>query len=270
MRPRGDSDLEARDPVGRAVRQAQPARHARHQLVLVDRQDAESRCSSIGMHGGDRCVEVRHGHPPPRHRREGERPAAGLAPACRRGRTRRVPVPSGGDSALTAPKASRPGAPASRSIQPPAASAARRRARDRSLGIGGDVHRADTDLRQPADADEIERGAHGAECRRTHRHAAPVRAGGPRGWVGDRGPRGAGRVAPRCRRGTPSSSTRVVVPSQVMHDGRYSAATHLGRFEPRWRSTATRPEAAGTGGSPAPARRSCPTNRPAAAGDRSR
>ena len=38
IRPRGDSALLARDPERRAVRQAQPARHARRQLVVVEPQ----------------------------------------------------------------------------------------------------------------------------------------------------------------------------------------------------------------------------------------
>ena len=118
------------------------------------------------------------------------------------------------------PKPSRPGAPASRSIQPPAPVAADACLRQGALVVGGDVHGAHADLGQPAHAGGVEAGASaGSADGRTeirprcgpsgHAGAAARAAGAPIRL------RSASTSA-----ATPSRSTCVVVPSHAMHDGR--------------------------------------------------
>ena len=113
MRPRGDSGLEPGDAVRRAVRQAEAAPDARDELVLVDR--AGSRRAGCARRS---CRRSRLGGP------DGRRPGASLPVGSNASRTRRMSRAFGSAT----PNPSSPGAPASRSSQPPASAAAARAA----------------------------------------------------------------------------------------------------------------------------------------------
>ena len=180
MRPRGESALEPGDPVGRAVREAEAARHARDQLVLVDRQDAGVAGARAGAGATSTIGGVR-----------GQAAGRALAGGVERGAdARREPRVR----AAATPKPSRPGAPASRSSQPPAASAATRGPRQRGCVVGRDVHGARRRPR-PASArrSASSAGASSRERRRSHRDPAAVRA--RRATPG--AARGRGRADPR-------------------------------------------------------------------------
>ncbi len=240
---RGDASarrepLEPGHAVGRAVREAEPARDARDELVLVDREDAGP-CAH-----GRRRMQVSH-----RGRRlvaaGGDRASTSPWGRTRPGRGR-------ASRALGSPtpKPSSPGAPASRSSQPPGGVAAARACGRARSSVGRDVHGADPDLGEPAHAGGVEVGRERSQHRRAHRDPAAVPTVGPHRSRGAR-PRArrAGCARRRRQRGRPRASTCVVVPSHAMHDGRVERASRGRRGR---RRSANHSDVAGT--RPAPQR----------------
>ena len=186
---RGDAaarrrDLEAGDPVRRAVREAQPARDARDELVLVEPQHAHARRGSPwpDVHrrrvtGGSTSWSAE-----PESCGPGEREAPGCELARRVERrldARHAARPLGSGARRTRRGRARlpPGA-SSRPARP------RRRARRREACrvVARDVHGADADLGEPPHARRRGRARARARASRpgAHRDAPAVRALGPR------------------------------------------------------------------------------------------
>ena len=139
--PRGQA-FEPGDAVGRAVRQAESAGDAGR--PARPRRPGGCRPARAWR----RRVDVSHRRPS-----RGRRPGAHFPVGSNATRTRSASRALG----RARPNPSRPGAPASRSSQPPAASAVAPRPGERALVVGRDVHGAHTDLGEPANARGVER-----------------------------------------------------------------------------------------------------------------
>ena len=188
--------LESRDAIRGAVRQAQPARDARHELVLVDGEDAERRSDA----GRGRRRHARAGtsrrQPPARELAVGiERVGDPRHERCV-GQRAPEPVEPGRTGFAEQPPAVHVGGGAG---APPA----------RSSRVGGDVHRADADLRQPPDAGASRRAASAPSAPAPDRDPAAVRA--RRAARADPRPsrRRAAVRSPSTSAATPSTSTCV-------------------------------------------------------------
>src|SRR5262249_29148487 len=203
--------LEAGHPVRRAVREAQPACHARDELVLVEVEHA-TRGHARRAHRGAGVVVAA----------PGSRPGESLPVGSNAARIRSTMARFGSGT----PYPSTPGAPASRSSQPPFA-AATSRAAISPAGSAAATRTVPTppSASQPRPAMPPSAGARSrSRLGRTEIRPRwdPSGHGGPppaaSGPVS--GSRPADVASAATSSGCPSSSTRVVVPSHATHDGR--------------------------------------------------